>query len=371
MRIERTRTTSYKPLSTACKNSSSLSFGNKISIPVTKTNKVLEYFADKIGFQFRVLGNKIRNNKSKKEEYKKFWEKFSKVDKDSSEYTKYLYNFSKKIGMHKEVEINIESQRLLDVVLSDESYIFIMNHENQKHDPKMLGVINSLLYGSYMKSGKAETCPRLKILFNQAILKAMDTNQRKIMEKFGAVGIDASLFNTKNKQNASPMLSLLKDFAKNKSHIFIFPEGKMVYFDNADLKYKFQTGIAEIVNAATKIKKDVKVMPVGFYYNKNSKDFLGSIYLGEPVIFMQENKRIFTTKGNIDSGFANEAYKNFFSDIKSSLIFKEITDRGKSVESNEVSDYIAGILCENLGICKNEAKKQLPQISAGDKVKIL
>lgn len=371
MRIERTQLANYKPISTTSINSSKLSFGNKISIPANKTNKILEYIADKIGFQFRVIANKIRNKKDNKEEYKKFWEKFSKVDKESQEYTTYLYNFSKKIGMHKEVEINIESQRLLDVMKSDQAYIFIMNHENQKHDPKMLGVINALLYGSYIKSGKGVTCPKLKILFNEAILKAMDTNQRKIMEKFGAVGINASLFNTKKTQNASSMLSLLKDFAQNKSHIFIFPEGKMVYFDNADLKYKFQTGIAEIVNAATKLKKDVKVMPVGFYYNKNSKDFLGSIYLGEPVVFMQEHKKIFTTKGNIDSEFANQNYKNFFSEINSPLIFKEITDKGKTIESKNVSDYIAGILCENLEICKNEAKKQLPQMSAGDKVKTL
>ena len=371
MRIEKIQTNNYKHKIINHRCNEALSFGNKISIPATKTNKTLEYIADKIGFLFRLTANRIRNNNIRKESYKNFWEKFSKIEQDSPEYTKYLYDFSKKIGMNKEVEINLESRRLLDVVNSDNSYIFIMNHENQKHDPKMLGIINALLYGAYLKADKASSCPKLKILFNEAILNSMETNQRKIMEKFGAIGINASLFNTNKSQNASTILSLLKDFVKNKSHIFVFPEGKMVYFNNVDLKYKFQTGIAELVYVATKIKKDVKVMPVGFYYNKQSENFLGSIYIGEPIIFKQENKKIFTTKGNIESEFATENYKKFFSNIKSPSAFKEITEQGKPINLKNVSDYIAGILCENLEICKKEAKKQLPQLSVGDNIKTL
>lgn len=368
MRIENIQSNNYKPKIINHSHYKMLSFGNKISIPATKTNKILEYIADKIGFLFRLTANRMRNNNAKVESYKKYWGMLSKVKQDSPEYTKYLYNFTKKIGLNKEVEINLESRRLLDVVNSDESYIFIMNHENQKHDPKMLGVINALLYGAYLKANKASSCPKLKVLLNEAILNSMETNQRKIMEKFGAIGINASLFNTGESKNAITMLSLLKDFAKNKSHIFVFPEGKMVYFNNVDLKYKFQTGIAELINVATKFKKDVKVMPVGFYYNKQSENFLGSIYIGEPIIFKQENKKIFTTKGNIDSEFATENYKKFFSNITSHLSFKEITEQGRSINLKEVADYIAGILCENLEICKKEAKKQLPIISAGNNI---
>lgn len=371
MQIETIHVNNYKKIKTPVYANYKCSFGNKISIPATKINQGLELLSDKIGLQFRILANRIRNNKAKRLEYERFWNTFSKVDRETSSYIKYLYNFSKKIGKNKEVEINLESQRLLDIVHSDESCIFIMNHENQKHDPKMLGILNTLLYGAYIKAGKSLTCPRPKILFNEAILQSMDINQRKIMEKFGAVGINASLFNKQTNKNAGLMLSLLKDFANNKSHIFIFPEGKMVYFNNADLRYKFQTGIAEIVNAATKFKKDVKVMPVGFYYNKNSKDFLGSIFLGEPIAFMQKDKKIFATKGNIDSEFSTKSYKDFFSEIDSTAIFKEITEKGQSIKLKDIADYIAGILCENLRICMKEAEKQVPMKSLGDNVKLL
>ena len=112
-------------------------------------------------------------------------------------------------------------------------------------------------------------------------------------------------------------------------------------------------------------------MPVGFYYNKNSKDFLGSIFLGEPIAFMQKDGKIFNTKGNISSEYSSKNYRDFFSDINSSLTYKEITEKGQSIKLKNIADYIAGILCENLRICIKEAEKQVPLNSLNDNVRLL
>ncbi len=48
--------------------------------------------------------------------------------------------------------------------------------------------------------------------------------------------------------------------------------------------------------------------------------------------------------------------------------FRVITHQGQPVTGRDLGDYIAGILCENLRICRKEARKQLPQNSLGDEI---
>ena len=45
--------------------------------------------------------------------------------------------------------------------------------------------------------------------------------------------------------------------------------------------------------------------------------------------------------------------------------FATLTEKGVPVSGKESPSYIAGVLCENLQICKEEAKKSLPKTSLG------
>ena len=62
-----------------------------------------------------------------------------------------------------------------------------------------------------------------------------------------------------------------------------------------------------------------------------------------------------TSAGNItESEFADNEYKNYFNHFKDSE-FSPILEKGKSVSAKDAVPYLAGILCENLKICKDES----------------
>lgn len=346
--------------------SSNLAFGNKISVSHNNVNRLIEIIFKNIDLLKRKFNNRI-NDKKQIEKLKTYYEKLMVIDENSPEYIKQFYLYSRNYGKGKEVEINLESRRISDIVKSNDACIFIMNHDDRKIDPAMLGIFNTLLNAAYLKSGKASSCPRPRIIINEDILLAMDGTRRAILEKFGVVGIDASLFTTNGMGNAKRLLQVMKDFVHDKAHIFIFPEGKMAAFKDLDLEYKFQTGVGQMVDKLTKTKKSVKIVPVSFAYNSELKQFLGSIHIGEPIYFKRNSDGVFVTKGNVDSDFALQNYVDFFQNIPNEG-FKIITDKGKPVVGKELPNYIAGVLCENLRICTEEAKKQLPQESLGDKV---
>ncbi|MFA7659346.1 MAG: 1-acyl-sn-glycerol-3-phosphate acyltransferase [Candidatus Gastranaerophilaceae bacterium] len=349
-------------------SSYNLAFGGNISIPASRVNRFMEFLLNKLGIVKRTINNKMKN-RGNNDKIVSFCQKIINVDENSPEYIKYLYNYARKFGKKREVEINLESRRILDIVNSDESCIFVMNHDNRKKDPAMLGILYSLLYGAYIKAGKASTCPRPKVIVNEDILLSMGYMQRAILGKFGTIGVNASLFGTDKGNNARQMHSLLQGFISDRNHIFIFPEGKMAMFEDLDLKYKFQTGVAGIVNRASKSKKSVKVVPIGFAYNEESEKFLGSIYLGAPVYFKPDGQNLLVNRGNTGSGFASQNYVDFFSQSSNRVDdFKTITSQGQPVTGRDLNDYVAGILCENLKICREEAKKQLPTNSLGEKV---
>ncbi len=73
------------------------------------------------------------------QQLKKFYYNLLSVDYNSSRYIKILHNYARKYAKNREVEINLESGRLLDIVNSDEACIFIMSHDDGKKDVPMLG----------------------------------------------------------------------------------------------------------------------------------------------------------------------------------------------------------------------------------------
>ena len=351
------KTNTYKP-----NNYKLNSFKGNVSIPQNKFFVKSEQLLNVLAIFKRKLFNKIKNRKNN-QNILEFYNKFINISDDSYAYMHYFHNFTRKFAQNREVEINLESNRLLDIAKSDEAYIFIMNHGNGKQDPAMMGILGTLLSGAYINLGKAKTAPRAKIIVNEDILKSMNKIQRAIYEKFGAFGINANLFEAGKGKNSERMHQLITNFCQNKNHIFIFPEGKMGMFKNLNLNDKFQPGIGGIVRKALMNKKQVKVIPVGFAYNNKTKKFLGSIYIGKPVCFLSDNDKILFNQANIDLNSTLDNYKKFWSNNHSVDTFKPITQNAHPIVGREQGLYIAGILCENLRICIEKAKHQLPQNS--------
>lgn len=331
-----------------------LNFGNKNAILKTKKLENLEKQQHKVEFFFRKLIGKINvalNGKKIDSTYKSI----ANLDVQSLEYMENSFNYGKMMARGKKVEINIEDGALANIAKSDEPCIFIMNHDNQRQDPKLLAVFNSLLTREYVAIGKGESSPRPKIILNEDIITSANEKTGAIYEKLGAVGVDASLFSPNLVKNGKKIFLMIKEFIANKANIYIFPEGKMCAFKYLDPEYKFQTGVADIVSQITKRKKQVKVVPLGFAYEGK----IGSIHIGEPIYFKKDGAHMLTTSGSVNSSFASKSYVDFFKNSKEADDFRVITDHGKPVEDENISDYIAGVLCENLKICKSEAKKAI------------
>ena len=340
-------------------------FRGNVSIAPKPFFKYSERILNMSAIMKRLIYNHVIN-RGDQNKLKEFYNKIITVPIDSYGFMRYFHNYARKFCNNREVEINLEGNRLLDIAKSDEACIFIMSHENGKKDPAMLGIIGTLLSGAYINLGKAASCPRAKIIVNEDILTCMNKMQRAIYKKFGAVGINANLFDAGKGKNKDKMHKIISEFADNKSHVFIFPEGKMGMFKALDLKYKFQPGIAGIIRSALKQKENVKVIPVGFAYNNKSKNFLGSIYIGKPVCFKQEGDFISVNNANIDLLTATANYKQYFGlNEENQSSVKVISGNGVPIKGREQNLYIAGILCENLKICTNLAKNQVPEKSAG------
>ena len=280
------------------------------------------------------------------------------------EYIKAISKVSRLFSTKKEIEINLESNRIQQIAASGKPHIFIMNHDNQGKDPRMLAFFNTLLNEEYLRTGQASTCPRPKIILNRDILLSMNKDKRKVFEKLGAIPVDASIYSTDKKGNAKQLITLMKGFIKGKSNIFIFPEGKNAAFKYASLQEKFQLGVAEMVAKLTDKLPEVSVTPIGFAYNKGLKSPGDSIYIGETIVFKKCADGVTASSGNISSSFARKSYKKFYENQENALI----TCHSVPVKGKEISEYIGGILCENLRICTEEAKAALPKKSFGDDI---
>ena len=284
-----------------------------------------------------------------KNKHSELYEQFLNADPKSEDYIHILTKISQIFSNQKPVEINIEGERIERIARTKSPHIFIMNHDNQSKDPKMLAFFNTLLNHAYIREGIEKTCPRPRIILNQDILLSMSKLNRAIFEKLGAVGIDASLYGSDSQANARTFFKLIREFLNKEINIFIFPEGKNAIRKNVPLCEKFQLGVAELVARIADRKPEVNITPLGFAYGKKSD--ADSIYIGETVVLKKLGEHIESSRGNISSPFAKAEYKDFFAGRNSAVL----TDKSIPVEGRELPQYIGGILCENLRICKEEA----------------
>jgi len=268
---------------------------------------------------------------------------------------KTIYNISKLMSGGKEVEINIENNELHDIVNDDEACIFIMNHDRQKDDPKLFAFFNALLTREYINRGLHETCPKPKILINKDIIDTTSENKQILAEALGAIGIDAGIHCADSFANGKIIAQLVNEIANNKTHLFIFPEGRMSIFENLNPQWKFQSGIANIVKAVLKKKEQVKVIPLGFAYKKD----VGGINIGKPLFFKKEGRNILFKPGDVDKNTQDEKYVDFINNSTSRNGWYNIVENGEEINQREIGDYIAGILCESLTQSKIKAADSL------------
>jgi len=294
-----------------------------------------------------------------------------KTDKDSPEYIDHIIKIGKKLAQGMKVdsaEVNIEDGALSDIANSDESCIFIMNHDSPIQDAAALGIFNSLLYNEYNKENKSKDCPRPSIIVSNNVLDSQTPKIKAISEKIGCVGVDANIYHSKEGRNlnSKQLEPVIKDFCADKKHLFIFPEGQMNCFKNSSFKERFQAEVGSMVKIASLKKDRVKVVPVGFGYDKNDSGKTAvKIQIGEPVYFIKDGKKILANAGNIRLDNASENYKKFFYDDGDNQVqvkdqkdkYKDITNGRENLSSKEQAQYIAGALAENLNIIRDEAIK--------------
>ena len=359
----------YNSYSAKTNNFKAKTYSDNITFTGAKINTV-EKSLHCLEYSMRIIANRLADlfeGKSTKEITKYI----AQVKPEAN--NQYLFQLelvSRYFSAKKTVDVNIEDKILEKIAHDGKSAIFIMNHSNQRQDPSMLAVLNTLLVKAYKNAGKENEFPLPKIILNQDILKTMNKTKRKAFENFGAVGIDANIFNRDKGANAKVFLPLIKDFVRNKSNIFIFPEGKLAVFKDLDFDSRFQIGIAEIINKVLGIKKEVTVVPVGFSYGKGKNNALTGMHIGEPIKFTRQGENTTTTSGNVlKSEFSLEGYKKFFEKHKEETDII-ITDKGVPVKSAEVTAYIKGILSENLSICSKEAQKRIEKTPDINEIKI-
>ena len=313
------------------------------------------------GFEYglRIIGNKFADLFTSRRA--KFITKCISLVKpeQSKKYLDILEEISNYYSSKKQIGFNLEEHKLEKIVQKDRPVIFIMTHSNQSEDPSMLAVLNTLLTKAYKQAGKENSFPLPKIILNQDILTTMNLTKRKAFEAFGAVGIDANIFNADKATNTRAFLPLIKDFIKGKCNIFIFPEGKLAVKKYLPLNKRFQSGVAEMINKVLGIKKEVDVVPVGFAYGKGKDRIYTGMHIGEPITFKRIGENTTITAGEIkDSEFADPVAVNFFKK-HSDQTDVVMTSQGVPLKPNETTSYIREMLSENLLVCSKKAEKNV------------
>lgn len=334
-------------------------YNKKVCFTGVNINATSEKGLHSIEYSLRIIANRLADLFESKE-LKQITKHIAQIKPEANDkYLSELEMISRHFSTLKTIDVNIEDKIFEKIAKDGESTIFIMNHSNQKQDPSMLAVLNTLLTKAYKDAGREKDFPLPKIILNQDILKTMNPIKRKAFEALGAVGIDANIYNANKNTNARTFLPLIKDFIRGKCNIFIFPEGKLAIRKDLDLNGRFQIGVAELINKMLSIKKEVTVVPVGFSYGKGKNKALTGMKLGEPLKFTRIGENTTSSCGNIlKSELASNEYKSFFSKHKNETDVI-ITENGIPVGSTDITDFIKGILVENLRICSEEANKQI------------
>lgn len=273
--------------------------------PKTFLQRTAAKIQDNIVLYSRILSDRIfmlNNLKS----VRKLNQKFTKIDSLSPEFIEELAVLGKSVPK-KFIDINIEDKILENIAKSDDSYIFVMNHENYHKDKFVYILLNSFLSQFYMNEGKQATCPRPKILVSKNMLKILHKKVGNIYKNLGLVPVDASLQNKNSRYNANSLKSVAESFSENKVNLFIFPEGNNSAYIDKPIEERFQFGTAELIKNMINNKKNVKVVPIGIHYS-NEKNSLGKVHIGKPYIFQKTDSGIgYVQEGsNINGEFAGE-----------------------------------------------------------------
>lgn len=334
-----------------------LAYKNQVTFRSTKSllPSVTKKTHSNLEYSFRVIANKFsdliesRGSKQLTQTIAKLTPQRNRV------YLEQLAEIGRIYASKKVIDANIEDNILEQLAQKGDSVIFILSHSNQSEDPQMLGVLNTLLAEAYKKQG-CETFPLPKIIMNEDILKTMNPTKRKAFENFGAVGIDAAINGGDKGVNARALLPLIKDFVRQKSNIFIFPEGRLAVRKDLDLYQRFQPGVASLINKILGLKKEVTVVPVGFAYGKDENKNLAAMNIGTPLVVKRNGNETSITRGDVSKAPDSVLYNFFEKHPEEDVI---ITSKGEAVAPNDVTKYLKTILSENLGINIELANKKL------------
>ena len=275
---------------------------------------------------------------------------YKSIDVNSADFIKYVYNKIRNMCMSS-FEINVESGKIMDIVNSNEPYIFIMNHtRKQPKDINGAMFFNSLLYREYIYQNKAGDCPRSKVFAGEGFLKRSKMPEE--LEFMGVVPINAKAENKNAKEkNRETIQNIVDELSEGKINFFIYPEGAMAIVPFLPLRYKFQPGVSVIIKRVLEKRNSINVIPLAFAHNKNGS----AIHIGETVKFSKKDGQYYTTKGNSESKFFDKKIKSFYKDKDEILL----TNIGQPVKTDEVVPFISGVLSDNLDCCVKEAKSDL------------
>ena len=275
---------------------------------------------------------------------------YNSIDVNSADFIKYVYNKIRNMCMSS-FEINVESGKIMDIVNSNEPYIFIMNHtRKQPKDINGAMFFNSLLYREYIYQNKAGDCPRSKVFAGEGFLKRSKMPEE--LEFMGVVPINAKAENKNAKEkNRETIQNIVDELSEGKINFFIYPEGAMAIVPFLPLRYKFQPGVSVIIKRVLEKRNSINVIPLAFAHNKNGS----AIHIGETVKFSRKDNQYYINKGNSESKFFDKKFKNFYKDKDEILL----TNDGQPVKTDEVVPFISGVLSENLDCCVKEAKSDL------------
>ena len=275
---------------------------------------------------------------------------YKSIDVNSADFIKYVFKKIKNM-CNRPFEINVESGKIMDIVNSNEPYIFIMNHtRKQPKDINGAMFFNSLLYREYIYQNKAGDCPRSKVFAGEGFLKRSKMSEE--LEFMGVVPINAKAENKNAKEkNRETIQNIVDELSEGKINFFIYPEGAMAIVPFLPLRYKFQPGVSVIIKRVLEKRNSINVIPLAFAHNKNGS----AIHIGETVKFSKKDGQYYTTKGNSESKFFDKKIKSFYNDKDEILL----TNNGQPVKTDEVVPFISGVLSDNLDCCVKEAKSDL------------
>ena len=249
-----------------------------------------------------ITANKLRTIASKIlviEHLGSFYKSFKLIKKMTDDSPQYIEEWAK-IGnsLHnKFINMNIEDGKIEKIAKSDDSHIFILNHDKPEKDKFVYPIFNSFLNYAYTAFGKQNDCPRPNILVSQNVINLVSKNFQNIYKKMGLIPVDASLTERDTDKNVTSIKSIIAKFIYKKCNLFVFPEGNNSIYKNKTLEEKFQPGVAKMIQNILDSKDNVKVIPLGLSY-QNLKDSMGSIHIGDTITFRKINNDIYYTKNN-------------------------------------------------------------------------